>query len=88
MSKKLYFIDSKRVAHFITEAETLKECTIARREDMTRRGFNLDNCYYIRSWFADYDGRPGQWIDFGSWSCFYFIEGATIEDNMKEDHEL
>ena len=88
MNKKLYFIDSKRVAHFITEADTLKECNIARREDMTKRGFNLDQCYYIRSWFGDFEGKHGQWIDFGSWSCYYFIEGATIEDNMKEDEEL
>lgn len=84
MIKKLYFIDSKRIAHFITEAETLRECDIARREDMPKRGFNLDNCYYIRSQFADFEDKHGQWIDFGSWSCFYFIEGATIEDMMKE----
>lgn len=85
MSKKLYFIDANKNAHFIAEADTLKECNIARREDMTKRGFNLDQCYYIRSWFADFEDKHGQWIDFGSWSCYYFIEGATIEDNMKED---
>ena len=86
MSKKLYFIDANKTAHFITEAETLRECAIARREDMTKRGFNLDNCYYIRSWLGDYNGRPGQWIDFGSWSCYYFIEGATFEDCVKEEN--
>lgn len=84
MSKKLYFIDANRTAHFITEANTLKECAIARREDMTKRGFNLNKSYYIRSWFANFEDKHGQWIDFGSWSCYYFIEGATIEDNMKE----
>ena len=86
MSKKLYFIDSNKNAHLIAEAETLKECAIARREDMTKRGFNLDQCYYLRSWFADFEDKHGQWIDFGSWSCYYFIEGANVEDIMKEDN--
>ena len=81
--KRLYFIDSAGNDHFVQQGVSLSALSVARQEDMKQRGFKPEP--YIRSWFADYNGRPGQWIDFGSWSCYYFIEGATIEDNVKEE---
>lgn len=79
LPKKLYFVDADGKHHFVQQGDTLQKLNIERQEDMKRRGFKPEP--YIRTWFAD----GGQWIDFGSWSCYYFIEGATIEDNMKED---
>ena len=77
--KKLYFVDAEGKHHFVQQGCDLKNLSVARQQDMKNRGFKPEP--YIRSWFAD----GGQWIDFGSWSCFYFIEGATIEDTMKEE---
>ena len=74
---KLYFIDSKGDKNFIIESNDLKDINKAQDIDLKARGFAKP--YYTRSWLDE----EGQWIDFGSWSCFYFIEGITLEDMCK-----
>ena len=74
---KLYFVDSKGDKHFVKQHHDLAELSRCRQADMTLRGFKPEP--YIRSWIAE----GGQWIDFGNWSSFYFIEGVTFEDICK-----
>lgn len=71
---KLYFVDAKGDKHFVKQSIDLKQISVYRQEDMAQRKFKPEP--YIRSWIAD----GGQWIDFGSWSCYYFIENVTSKD--------
>ena len=71
---KLYFVDAKGDKHFVKQSNDLKQINIYRHEDTKNRG--LKENPFDRCWIAD----GGQWIDFGSWSCYYFIEGVTLED--------
>lgn len=71
---KLYFVDDKGDKHFVRQSSDLNQISIYRQEDIKNR--KLKENPFIRSWIAD----GGQWIDFGSWSCYYFIEGVTLED--------
>ena len=74
---KLYFVDANGDKHFVKQSNDLKQISVYRQEDMAARKFKPEP--YIRSWIAD----GGQWIDFGSWSCYYFIDGVTLEDMCK-----
>lgn len=75
---KLYFINDKGAAIFIQMNHNLKSINTYIDADMTLRGFK--KAPYIRSWLGEFEDKKGQWIDFGSWSSFYFIEGVTFED--------
>lgn len=71
---KLYFVDANGEKQFVRQSSDLNQISIYRQEDIKNRKLKEDP--FIRSWIAD----GGQWIDFGSWSCYYFIEGVTLED--------
>ena len=78
---KLYFVNEQNEKLFLAESDDLHSLNVIRRADMEQRGFSPEDYFYIRGWFKD----NGMWIDFGSHSCFYFIEGATIAD-FEEDN--
>ena len=71
---KLYFIDANGDKHFVKQSNDLQQISIYRQQDIKSKG--LTENPFIRSWIDE----NGQWIDFGSWSCYYFIEGVTLED--------
>ena len=75
---KLYFIDNKGTPTYVQMSHDLATISKYRQADMTLRGFK--EAPYIRSWLGECGEMKGQWIDFGSWSCYYFIEGVTFED--------
>lgn len=75
--KRLYFVDKEGVHHFVQQGADIERLHKACWEDRQRRGFKESS--YIRQWVDN----GGLWIDFGSWSEFYFIDGVTLEDMCK-----
>ena len=73
---KLYFVDKDKNKHFIKQGNDLNHIYEYQRSDMENRGFKSE---YNSCWIEN----GGQWMDFGNWSCFYFIEGVTLEDMCK-----
>lgn len=75
--KKLYFVDKDGIHHFVQQGIDIEKLLYASWEDRKKRKFKPSP--YIRQWVD----KGGLWIDFGSWSEFYFIEGVTLEDMCK-----
>ena len=72
--KRLYFVDKEGKDHFIMQSADLQTLHEACFEDRQKK--HIKESPYIRQWVED----NILWIDYGSWSEFYKIEGVTIED--------
>lgn len=72
--KRLYFIDKEGKEHFIMQSADIQALHKACFEDRQKK--HIKESPYIRQWLDE----KGLWIDYGSWSEFYLIEGATRED--------
>lgn len=75
--KKLYYIDKEHNEHFVKQNQDLNELFKYMNEDINKR--HLKCSEHTRNWVDE----RGLWIDFGSWTEFYLIEGATLEDLCK-----
>ena len=75
--KRLYLVDKDEKEHFIMQNANLQVLHKACFEDRQKRKFK--EAPYIRQWVEN----DILWIDFGSWSEFYKIEGVTKEDLYK-----
>lgn len=74
--KTLYFVDKNKTRHFIAQNEDMRYLYKSCFEDRVKKKIKSP---YIRQWIQ----CGGLWIDYGSWSEFYFIEGATHDDVIK-----
>lgn len=76
---RLYFKNSQGKERLIAECKTVKDVGCEINKFLEEHNYKS---YYSRSW--EVDGRVK--IDVGSWSEFFYIEGITYEEYIKELH--
>lgn len=74
---KLIFQNSKKEERILAESDSLKECLDKMKEFLKEKNFTS---YYQRTW--EENGRLK--IDVGSWTEFFFLEGISYEEYVKE----
>ena len=74
---KLIFQNSKKEERILAESDSLKECLDKIKEFLKEKNFKS---YYQRTW--EENGRLK--IDVGSWTEFFFLEGISYEEYVKE----
>lgn len=74
---KLYFLNRKGKERLVSECETVQEVYSKIKDQSKKSGLKS---MYIRFW--EENGRIR--IDYGSWAEFFFVEGITIEEWLKD----
>ena len=74
---KLYFLNRKGKEFLVSECKTVQEVFSRIKDQSIKSGLKS---MYIRFW--EENGRIR--IDYGSWAEFFFVEGISIEEWLRD----